>query len=53
MDIEVRLDCSNVDWETVSDTLKDVEIQEVYIRPWPLPFQIAHVNRLRDSIRTA
>ena len=26
MDIEVRLDCSNVDWETVSDTLKIVEM---------------------------
>ena len=26
MDIEVGLDCSNVDWETVSDTLKDVEM---------------------------
>ena len=26
MDIEVRLDCSNVDWETVSNTLKDVEM---------------------------
>ena len=26
MEIEVRLDCSKVDWETVSDTLKDVEM---------------------------
>jgi hypothetical protein len=26
MDIEVRLDCSNEDWETVSDTLKSVEM---------------------------
>lgn len=26
MDIDVRLDCSNVDWETVSDTLKNVEM---------------------------
>ena len=26
MDIEVKLDCSNVNWETVADTLKDVEM---------------------------
>ena len=26
MEIEVRLDCSKVDWETVSDTLKDVDM---------------------------
>lgn len=26
MDIEIRLDCSNVDWETVSNILKDVEM---------------------------
>ena len=24
MDIEIKLDCSNVDWKTVSDILKDV-----------------------------
>ncbi len=26
MDIEVRLNCSNVDWKVVSSTLKDVEM---------------------------
>ncbi len=26
MDIEVRLDCSGVDWKIVSDTLRDVEM---------------------------
>jgi ribosomal protein S18 acetylase RimI-like enzyme len=26
MDIEVKFDCSGVDWKTVSDTLRDVEM---------------------------